>query len=122
MKILKTEVKQIYNTVKDKPLTDKLTAYIIKAVLQPALEYRTQGIYLHKPQTEKIDEGIKKILRPKTNISRTTGAKTIHHPDFYNIPRMADLQFIARMTELLIDLNSPGLEGNVTRARMSQFQ
>ena len=77
--------------IKDKPITDKLTFYIIRAVLYLAIEYRTQGIYLSKPETEKLNSKIRSIFRPKANISRFTGSKTIHYLDFYSIPKFKDI-------------------------------
>ena len=108
--------------VKHKPITDKLMSYIIRAVLHSAMEYRTQGIYLNKSEVEKLDNKIRTVFHAKANISRTTGSKTIHYPDFYGILKFEDLQFIARMSELLYNLNSPNLEKTITRARMSQYQ
>jgi len=122
VKLLNTEIDLMGKAIKNKPLTDKLTSYIIRAVLHPAMEYRTQGIYLSHTEAEKLDSKVRSIFRSKANISKITGSKTTHHPDFYGIPKFEDLQFIARTSELLYDLNSPTLEGVIARARMSQFQ
>ena len=122
VKLINAEIDMMGKTVKNKPITDKLMSYIIRAVLHPSMEYRTQGIYLSKPETEKLDSKVRSIFRTKANISRSTGSKTIHHPDFYGIPKFEDIQFMARTSELLYDLNSPNLEGTITRARMSQYQ
>src|SRR4051794_1136713 len=105
------EINLIGNTVKNKPITDKLMLYIIRAVLHPAIEYRTQDIYLNATETEKLDSKVRSIFRPKANVSKLTGSKTIHHSDFYRITKFEDLQFMARTSELLYDLNSPNLEG-----------
>jgi hypothetical protein len=122
VKLINTEIDLLGKLVKNKPITDKLMSYIIKIVLHLTVEYRIQGIYLKHAETEKLDSKVKTIFRPKANISKLTGSKTIYHPDFYGITKIEDLQFMTRILELLCDLNSPGLEGTVMRARMFQFQ
>ena len=90
-KLINTEIDIIGKTIKNKSITDKLISYIIRTVLHPAIEYRTQGIYLSKSETEKLDSKIRSIFHSKANISRFTDSKTIHHPDFYGIPKFEDI-------------------------------
>src|SRR6059058_1518064 len=71
---------------------------------------------------KRITNRINTMFRHKANLSRSTGCKTIHHPDFYDIPLVEHLLFVARTTELVYDLNSSYLEGKVVRARLAQFQ
>ena len=117
-----SETNTIYNAIQRKNLTDKQTNYIIQSVLHPAIEYRTKGAHMPHSAVKRITNRINTMFRHKANLSRSTGCKTIHHPDFYDIPPIEHLLFTARTTELVYDLNSPYLEGTVIRARLAQFQ
>ena len=101
---------------------DKMAAYITNAVTLLIIEYRTKGTFLISCQFAQLTNNIKKTLRKKFNLSRETAAKTIHHPDFYNILIVTDILIIARTSELLYDLNSPNIESLFTRHRLKQMQ
>ena len=117
-----SETNTIYNAIQRKKLTDKQVNYIIQSVLHPAIEYRTKSAHMPGSAIKKITNRINTMFRHKANLSRSTGCKTIHHPDFYNIPPVEHLLFTARTTELVYDLNSPFLEGTIVRTRLAQFQ
>ena len=120
-KLIGIKINLMRKTVRNKPITNKLMSYIIRAILHPAIEYRTQGIYLNKPAVKRLDNKVKSIFYTKANISRFTDSKIIYYLDFYRISKFEDLQFMAKTSELLYNLNSSGLEGTIIRVRMSQF-
>ena len=119
---LRQEILNINGVFHNKPITDKMAAYITNAVTLPIIEYRTKGTFLSSCQSAQLTNDIKKTLRKKFNLSRETAAKTIHHPDFYNIPTVTDILITARTSELLYDLNSSNIEGLFTRHRLKQMQ
>src|SRR2546423_494340 len=112
----------IYNAIQRKKLTDKQVNYIIQSVLHPAIKYRTKSAHMFSSAIKRITNRINTMFRHKANLSRSTGYKTIHRPDFYDIPPVEHLLFTMRTTELIYDLNSPFLEGTVIHARLAQFQ
>ena len=114
-----SETNTIYNAIQRKKLTDKQVNYIIQSVLHPAIEYRTKSAHMPGSAIKKITNRINTMFRHKANLSRSTSCKTIHHPDFYNIPPVEHLLFTARTTELVYDLNSPFLEGTIVCARLA---
>ena len=116
------EIKLFQNLTRKKPLTDKQVCYIIQAVIHPTIEYRTQGKYLLENETTQVTNSINTIFREKAKLSRETACKTIPHPDIYNITPIPQLQFIARTTETIYDLNSTNIEGKILRARLAQMQ
>jgi hypothetical protein len=122
LKRLKSEIGYICSTINHKPLTNKTTNYIIQAVALPIIEYRTKGMYLNSVQSNKLNSCLKNTFRKKANLSRSAACKLIHHPDFYDIPTINDIQLRARVSELVYDLNSPRIEGLFMRYRMAQFQ
>src|SRR5205823_6208053 len=117
-----SETNTIYNTIQSKNLTDKQTNYIIQSVLHPAIEYRTKRAHMLHSADKRISNRINTMFRHKVNLSRSTGCKTIHHPDFYDISPIEHLLFTARTTELVYNLNRPYLKGTVIHARLAQFQ
>src|SRR6185369_997192 len=119
---LRQEILNINGAFHNKPVTDKIAAYITNAVTLPVIEYRTKGTFLTSNHSTQLTNDIKRTLRKKFNLSRETAAKTIHHPDFYNIPTVTDILITARTSELLYDLNSPNIEGLFTRHRLKQMQ
>src|SRR6266487_2861905 len=116
------EIDYICHTASRKPLTDKTIGYIIRSVAHPIIEYRTKGLYMDKPSCNKLNGKLKSLFRKSANLSRETGSKTIHYPDFYDIPTVADIQLRARVTEYINDSNSQNIEGKFTRHRTAQFQ
>src|SRR6266487_4018599 len=116
-KRLYQEIDYICNTAGRKLLTDKTIRYIIQAVVYPIIEYRTKGLYMDKLLCNRLNSKLKNLFRKNANLSRETGAKIIHHPDFYNIPTVNDIQMRARITEYLNDSNSKNIESTFTRHR-----
>src|SRR6185369_16632524 len=86
-----SETNTIYNATQRKRLTDKQMNYIIQSVLHPAVEYRTKGAHMPSSAVKKITNSINTMFRYKANLSKSTGCKTIHHSDFYNIPPIEHL-------------------------------
>src|SRR6266487_1792239 len=119
---LKTEINHICCSLDHKPITDKTASYIIQTVALPIIEYRTKGLYISPALCNKLNSNLKSMFRKKANLSKSTACKTIHHPDFYGIPTVSDIQLHARVTKLIYDLNSPRIEGQFTRHRLAQFQ
>src|SRR5438874_9896329 len=117
-----SETNTIYNAIQRKNLTDKQTKYIIQSVLHPAIEYRTKCAHMPHSAVKRITNRINTMFKHKVNLSRSTGCKTIHHPDFYDILSIEHLLFTARTTKLVYNLKSLYLEGTVIHARLAQFQ
>src|SRR4051794_9013582 len=69
---MNTKINIISKTIRNKPITNKLMSYIIRAVLYPAIEYQTQSIYLSKPEAKKLDSKIRSFVPKLTLVDLQT--------------------------------------------------
>ena len=120
--LLREELRMTCKILERKPLSDKIVSYIIRTVLWPIAEYRLKCVALSDDKYAALESPAANLLRKAMNLSRETAAGWLFHPDVLNIPKMKQIQVAARISELLYDLNSKNLEGEITRRRAEEFQ
>ena len=52
---------------------------------------------------------IRNAFRKKIHLAKDHPVKSIHHPDFYNLKSIEDLQAESKITNTLIRINTPGI-------------
>ncbi|KAG9290827.1 hypothetical protein G9A89_010976 [Geosiphon pyriformis] len=80
-----SDVKFFSSMVLCKAIMNKQFSYLVLAVLQSIMEYRTQFSFVSRSICEKWDYIIRKGLKSKANLFRDFSNEVVHHSSFYNL-------------------------------------
>jgi len=115
-------VKEVVTSLKKKRVTDKQLLYIYNMIIVPRLEYRTQMTFLTENECNSIVSPFRKIFKNKLSISSTAPNSIMNNPNLYNFRNFYDVQIQAKLTNFIIQINTLGLLGNITKIRLQQIQ
>lgn len=120
--IIKKEITTVVDVLKRKRISDLITAYVIKIVLLPKIEYQMQNTFLTDIQCNILSSLYFKIFKHKVPMAQTVPNVIVSIPRSYNIKSVKDLQQIAHTSCLINCLNNPSTLGRVTCIRLKHFQ
>src|SRR6266498_2995234 len=115
-------VKEVVTSLKKKQVTDKQLLYIYNMIIVPRLEYRSQVTFLTENECNSIVSPFRKIFKNKLSISLTAPNSIMNNSNLYNFRNFYDVQIQAKLTNFIIQINIPGLLGDITKIRLQQIQ
>ncbi|KAG9300109.1 hypothetical protein G9A89_000849 [Geosiphon pyriformis] len=105
LKKTNSDVKFFSSMVLRKAITDKQFSYLVSAVLQFIVEYRTQFSFVSRSTCEKWDRVIRKRLKSKASLPRDFPNEAVHHPSLYNLKLFEQVQAEAKVSSVLQFVN-----------------
>ncbi|KAG9302650.1 hypothetical protein G9A89_007354 [Geosiphon pyriformis] len=105
------DVKFFVNLVLKKAILDKQFLYLILAVLQPIISYRTQFSFVSRNVCMKWDTLIRRRLRLKAGLPRDFSNETLHHLFLYGLRFFEQLQTECKVASVLCFSNTDSILG-----------
>ncbi|KAG9291651.1 hypothetical protein G9A89_022070 [Geosiphon pyriformis] len=96
-----SDIKFFVNLVLKKAILDKQFLYLVLAVLQSIVDYRSQFSFLSKSVYIKWNALIRKNLRLKAGLSKNFLNEALHHPSLYGLKSFEQLQTESKMASML---------------------
>jgi len=115
-------VKEVVTSLKKKRVTDKQLLYIYNMIIVPRLEYRSQVTFLTENECNSIVSPFRKIFKNKLSISSIAPNSIMNNSNLYNFRNFYDVQIQAKLTNFIIQINTPDLLGDITKIRLQQIQ
>ncbi|KAG9299723.1 hypothetical protein G9A89_013083 [Geosiphon pyriformis] len=104
-------VRFFVNLVLKKVISDKQFLYLVSAVLQPIVSYRTQFSFISRNVYLKWDTLIRRGLRLKTGFPKYFLNKTLYHSFLYSLKSFEQLQTKCKVASVLCFSNAGGVLG-----------
>ncbi|KAG9298525.1 hypothetical protein G9A89_018884 [Geosiphon pyriformis] len=101
LKKTNSDVKFFSSIVLHKTITDKQFSYLVSAVLQPIVEYRTQFSFINRGTYEKWDHIIRKGLKSKASLPKNFPNEAVHYLFFYYLKPFEQVQAEAKVLSVL---------------------
>jgi hypothetical protein len=118
---LASEVHRIYDAIERKELSPEEAKYVINTVIAGKLQYSMQTVGLPRAFLQRVDDRSARVMKLKSGI----GVNGPRYLVFLRCDQMGlgvtsfvDMQDAIMITEQVIRLNSAGLAGRVSRARL----
>ncbi|KAG9290804.1 hypothetical protein G9A89_011767 [Geosiphon pyriformis] len=106
-----SDVRFFVHTVLKKAITNKQFSYLVLAVLQPIVSYRTQFNIL-----------VKKGFKSKTHLPHNFSNAALYHPFLYGLKFFEQMQFEAKVASLIFFSNASGILGHLFEHRCLDLQ
>ncbi|KAG9290892.1 hypothetical protein G9A89_011042 [Geosiphon pyriformis] len=101
-----SDVRFFANVVLRKAITDKQFSYLVLAVLQPIISYRTQFSFVSLNVCNKWDVMLKKSLKSKAGLSYDFPNEALCHPSLYGLKSFEQVQSERKLAALILFSNS----------------
>ncbi|KAG9300015.1 hypothetical protein G9A89_009743 [Geosiphon pyriformis] len=115
-------VRFFVNVVLRKAITDKQFSYLVSAVLQPIVSYRTQFSFVSSNVCHKWDALVRKGLRFKACLPRDFSDAALHHSLLYGLKLFEQVQSEGKVAALMVFSNAFGILGHLFRHRFLDLQ
>ncbi|KAG9291040.1 hypothetical protein G9A89_012912 [Geosiphon pyriformis] len=96
--------------------------YLVSAVLQPIVSYRTQFSFVFRSVYMKWDMLIRRGLKLKSGLPKDFPNKAFHHPSLYGLKFFEQLQTEYKMASVLCFLNAGGVLSHLFNHRSLDLQ
>ncbi|KAG9301930.1 hypothetical protein G9A89_020974 [Geosiphon pyriformis] len=116
------DVRFFVNVVLKKAITDKQFSYLVSAVLQPIVSYRTQFSFVSFNVCHKWDVLVRKGLRSKACLPHDFPNAALHHPSLYGLKPFEQVQSEGKVAALMAFSNAFGILGHLFRHRFLDLQ
>ncbi|KAG9300521.1 hypothetical protein G9A89_002399 [Geosiphon pyriformis] len=116
------DVRFFINVVLRKAITDKQFSYLVSAVLQPIVSYRTQFSFVSSNVCRKWDVLVRKGLRSKACLPHDFPDTALHHPSLYGLKPFEQVQSEGKIAALMAFSNAFGILGRLFRHRFLDLQ
>ncbi|KAG9297349.1 hypothetical protein G9A89_005633 [Geosiphon pyriformis] len=103
------DVRFFVNLILRKAISDKQFLYLVLAVLQPIISYRTQFSFIPVGVCAKWDALVRKGLKLKFGFLLDFPSDTLHHPSFYGLKSFSQVQSECKVASLVSFVNSGGI-------------
>ncbi|KAG9290832.1 hypothetical protein G9A89_010981 [Geosiphon pyriformis] len=110
------------NLVLKKAISNKQFLYLVLAVLQPIISYRTQFSFVLIGICNKWDAMICKSLKLKSGLPLDFLSDSIHHPSFYGLRSFLQIQSEGKVASLINFANSGGIVGHLFSYKSHDLQ
>ncbi|KAG9300150.1 hypothetical protein G9A89_010560 [Geosiphon pyriformis] len=110
------------NLVLKKAVSNKQFLYLVLAVLQLIVSYRTQFSFVFVSVCDKWDALIRKGLKLKSGLPLDFPSDTIHHPSFYGLKSFSQYQSESKIASLISFVNSYRVLGQLFSHRSHNLQ
>ncbi|KAG9301951.1 hypothetical protein G9A89_020995 [Geosiphon pyriformis] len=110
------------NLVLKKAISDKQFLYLVSAVLQPIISYRTQFSFVPIGICNKWDAIIHKGLKLKSGLLLNFPSDLIHHPSFYGLKSFLQIQSEGKVASFINFANSGEIVGRLFSHRSHDLQ
>ncbi|KAG9289472.1 hypothetical protein G9A89_008033 [Geosiphon pyriformis] len=110
------------NLVLKKAISDKQFLYLVSAVPQPIISYRTQFSFVPIGICNKWDTMICKGLKLKSGLPLDFPSDSIHHPSFYSLRSFLQIQSEDKVASLINFANSGEIVGHLFSNRSHDLQ
>ncbi|KAG9300794.1 hypothetical protein G9A89_023592 [Geosiphon pyriformis] len=110
------------NLVLRKAISDKQFLYLVSAVLQSIISYRTQFSFVSIGICNKWDAMIHKGLKLKSGLPLDFPSDSIHHLSFYGLRSFLQIQSKGKVASLIDFANSGGIVGHLFFHRSHDLQ
>ncbi|KAG9287191.1 hypothetical protein G9A89_001599 [Geosiphon pyriformis] len=108
-----SDVQFFLNLVFQKAISDKQFSYLVSAVLQPIVSYRTQFSFVFRVVCQKWDILIRKGLRLKTCLLRNFPNEVLYHLFLYGLKFFEQLQAEYKVASIVQFANASGILGQL---------
>ncbi|KAG9298517.1 hypothetical protein G9A89_018876 [Geosiphon pyriformis] len=122
LKKTNSDIKFFSSIVLHKAITDKQFSYLVSAVLQPIVKYRTQFSFINRGTYEKWDHIIRKGLKSKASLPKNFPNEAVHYLFFYYLKPFEQVQAEAKVLSVLQFANDGGLIGQLFGHRSIDLQ
>ncbi|KAG9301391.1 hypothetical protein G9A89_018063 [Geosiphon pyriformis] len=116
------DVRFFVNVVLKKTITDKQFSYLVSAVLQPIVSYRTQFSFVSSNVCRKWDVLVRKGLRSKACLPHDFPDAALYHPSLYGLKPFEQVQSEGKVAALMAFSNAFGILGRLFRHRFLDLQ
>ncbi|KAG0010706.1 hypothetical protein BGZ80_001248, partial [Entomortierella chlamydospora] len=120
--IVRKEMDPLVEVLSRKVITDKQCVYVLNNILLTRILYRCTLHILTPKELRKITSKCRNLVKQKAALPRDTPNSIIHHPRFYGLRQLQDLQAEDQISSLYYRLNDPTIVGDLTRARLLALQ
>ncbi|KAG9306190.1 hypothetical protein G9A89_016094 [Geosiphon pyriformis] len=110
-----SDVRFFVNLVLKKAISDKQFFYLVSAVLQPIISYRTQFSFISRNVCLKWNTLIRRGLRLKAGLSRDFLNEALHYSSLYGLKSFEQLQTEYKVASVLCFSNADGVFGRLLR-------
>ncbi|KAG9302165.1 hypothetical protein G9A89_020599 [Geosiphon pyriformis] len=110
------------NVVLRKTITDKQFSYLVSAVLQPIVNYRTQFSFVSLNVCHKWDVLVKKGLKLKAGLLHNFPDAALHHPSLYGLKSFKQIQAESKLVAVVMFSNALGILGHLFDHRFLDLQ
>ncbi|KAG9292117.1 hypothetical protein G9A89_005261 [Geosiphon pyriformis] len=110
------------NVVLRKVITDKQFSYLVAAVLQPIVSYRTQFNFVSLEICHKWDAIIQKGFRSKTHLPHDFLVKALHHSSLYGLKFFEQLQSECKSAVVISFFNALDILGHLFNHKFLDLQ
>ncbi|KAG9287751.1 hypothetical protein G9A89_004154 [Geosiphon pyriformis] len=117
-----SDVHFFVNVVFRKFITDKQFSYLVAAVLQPIVSYRTQFSFVSLRVCHKWDAMVQKSFRSKAHLPCNFPVKALHHLLLYGLKSFEQLQSECKSAAVISFSNAPGIFGHLFNHRFLDLQ
>ncbi|KAG9297758.1 hypothetical protein G9A89_011273 [Geosiphon pyriformis] len=117
-----TDVRFFVNLVLKKAILNKQFLYLVLAVLQSIISYRTQFSFVSKNVCTKWDTLIRRELRLKTGLPKDFSNEALHHLLLYSLKSFEQLQTKCKVAFVLCFSNASDVFGHLFNHRSLDFQ
>ncbi|KAG9298549.1 hypothetical protein G9A89_018908 [Geosiphon pyriformis] len=115
-------IKFFVNLVLKKAISDKQFLYLVLAVLQPIVSYRTQFCFISRNVCMKWDMLIRRELRLKAGLLRDFSNEAFHYSSLYGLKSFKQLQTKCKVAFVLCFLNASSVLGRLFNHRSLDLQ
>ncbi|KAG9284424.1 hypothetical protein G9A89_023681 [Geosiphon pyriformis] len=110
------------NMVLKKVITDKQFSYLVSAILQSIVNYRTQFSFVSLKVCHKWDAIIQKSLKSKTYLPRDFPVEAVHYPSLYGLKSFEQLQLECKLAAVVLFANASGILGHLFNYKFLDLQ
>ncbi|KAG9287770.1 hypothetical protein G9A89_017365 [Geosiphon pyriformis] len=105
------DIRFFVNVVFRKTITDKQFFYLVSAVLQPIMSYRTQFNFVLSEVCYKWNVMVKKGLKSKACLSCDFSSEALYYFSLYSLKSFKQVQSESKVAAVVSFLNAPGILG-----------
>ncbi|KAG9286896.1 hypothetical protein G9A89_012446 [Geosiphon pyriformis] len=117
-----SDVHFFVNIVFRKTITDKQFSYLVLAVLQPIVSYRTQFSFVSSNVCYKWDALVKKSLKLKAGLFCDFPDAALHHFLLYGLKSFEQIQAESKLVAVVMFFNALGILGQLFEHRFLDLQ
>ncbi|KAG9301419.1 hypothetical protein G9A89_018091 [Geosiphon pyriformis] len=116
------DIRFFTNLVLKKAISDKQFLYLVSAVFQPIISYKTQFSFVPIGICNKWDAMICKDLKLKSGLLLNFPSDSIHHPSFYGLRSFLQIQSEGKVASLINFANFGRIVGRLFSHRSHDLQ